>query len=101
MTVDVIGEALVDLVFQSTDPDGADRYLAHPGGSPFNVAIGLARLGQHSRLLARLSEDAFGRQLRAHAEANGVDLSLAVAAAEASTRAEVRLDAERNATHDF
>ena len=55
MTVDVIGEALVDLVHQSADPDGTDRYLAHPGGSPFNVAIGLARLGQHSRLLARLS----------------------------------------------
>jgi fructokinase len=101
MTVDVIGEALVDLVHQSVDPDGTARYLAHPGGSPFNVAIGLARLGQHSRLLARLSGDAFGRQLRAHAEANGVDLSLAVAAAESSTLAVVSLDAERNATYDF
>jgi fructokinase len=101
MTVCVIGEALVDLVYQSSEPDGADRYLAHPGGSPFNVAIGLARLGQHSRLLARLSGDAFGRQLRAHAGANGVDLSLAVAAAESSTLAVVSLDAERNATYDF
>jgi fructokinase len=101
MTVCVIGEALVDLVHQSSDPDGTDRYLAHPGGSPFNVAIGLARLGQHSRLLARLSQDAFGRQLRAHAGANGVDLSLAVTARESSTLAVVSLDAERNATYDF
>lgn len=97
----VIGEALIDLVFQSSEPGGTDRYLAHPGGSPFNVAIGLARLGQHSQLLARLSGDAFGRQLRAQAERNRVDLSLAVAASEASTLAVVNLDAERNATYDF
>ncbi|HEX4729221.1 MAG TPA: carbohydrate kinase, partial [Jatrophihabitans sp.] len=73
----------------------------HPGGSPYNVAIGLARLGQPSWLLARLSTDAFGRQLRAHAEANQVDLSLAVAAIEPSTLAVVNLDAQRNATYDF
>jgi fructokinase len=97
----VLGEALVDLVYQSADPDGSGRYLALAGGSPFNVAIGLARLGQPSRLLARLSGDTFGRQLRAHAERNGVDLSLAVAAAEPSTLAVVSLDGERNATYDF
>lgn len=97
----VIGEALIDLVGQPADPDGTVRYHAHPGGSPFNVAIGLARLGQPARLLARLSGDAFGRQLRAHAEANGVDLSLAVAAAEPSTLAVVSLDADRNASYDF
>ncbi len=101
----VIGEALIDLVYQDDYRDpvsgGTDSYLAHPGGSPFNVAIGLARLGQHSRLLARLSGDAFGRQLRAHAQRNQVDLSLAVAAAEASTLAVVNLDADRNATYDF
>jgi fructokinase len=96
----VIGEALIDLVYQSAQ-GSSDAYLAHPGGSPFNVAIGLARLGQHSQLLARLSGDAFGRQLRAHAERNGVDLSLAVAAPEPSTLAVVSLDADRNATYDF
>ncbi|MEO9237983.1 MAG: carbohydrate kinase, partial [Jatrophihabitantaceae bacterium] len=97
----VIGEALIDLVLQSSAGSGSDSYLAHPGGSPYNVAIGLARLGQPSRLLARLSGDAFGRQLRGHAQANQVDLSLAVAASEASTLAVVSLDADRNATYDF
>jgi fructokinase len=101
MSVCVIGEALVDLVYQSTEPDGTERYLAHPGGSPFNVAIGLARLGQPTRLVARLAQDAFGRQLRAHALANGVDLSLAVAAGEQATLAVVGLDADRNASYDF
>lgn len=99
----VIGEALIDLVMDpaTVDSPGPKGYLAHPGGSPFNVAVGLARLGQPSRLLGRLSRDAFGRQLRAHAEANGVDLRHAVDAAEASTLAVVSLDADRNASYDF
>jgi fructokinase len=99
----VIGEALIDLVMDpaSADSAGPKTYLAHPGGSPYNVAIGLARLGQPSRLLARLSQDAFGRQLRHHAEANGVDLSYAVSAPESSTVAVVSLDADRNAGYDF
>ncbi len=99
----VIGEALIDLVMEpaAAGTTGPPRYLAHPGGSPYNVAIGLARLGQPSVLLARLSGDAFGRQLRAHAEANGVDLSYAVHAAEQSTLAVVSLDAERDAEYDF
>jgi len=101
MSVCVIGEALVDLVYLSGEAGGTDRYLAHPGGSPFNVAIGLARLGQPARLVARLSNDVFGRQLRAHATGNGVDLSLAVAAAEQATLAVVGLDEHRNASYDF
>ena len=99
----VIGEALIDLVMDpgSAASAGPKTYLAHPGGSPYNVAVGLARLGQPAQLLARLSGDAFGRQLRGHAEANGVDLSYAVDAAEPSTVAVVSLDADRNASYDF
>src|SRR5215218_5791995 len=113
----VIGEALIDLVMDpatvsgpgSSGPEssgpaasaGPKTYLAHPGGSPFNVAIGLARLAQPSQLLARLSDDAFGRQLRRHAEANDVDLTYAVSAPEPSTVAVVSLDDDRNAGYDF
>lgn len=99
----VIGEALIDLVLAApaVNESGTDGYLAHPGGSPYNVAIGLARLGQPAKLVARLSSDAFGRQLKAHAEANQVDLSLMIAATEPSTLAVVNLDAQRNATYDF
>jgi fructokinase len=98
----VIGEALIDLVSTGETEASGDRgYLAHPGGSPYNVAIGLARLGNQATLLARLSGDAFGRQLRSHAEANGVDLSLAVEASEPSTLAVLSLDAAHNATYDF
>jgi fructokinase len=102
----VIGEALIDLV-QSADAaagtaaGGPPSYLAHPGGSPYNVAIGLARLGHPALLQARLSGDTFGRQLRAHAAANGVDLSIAIAATEPTTLAIVGLDSAGNATYDF
>jgi fructokinase len=94
---------LIDLVI---DPSvsvaaGAAQYTAHPGGSPFNVAIGLARLGQPTQLMARLGRDAFGRQLRTHATSNGVDLSLAVDAPEPTTLAVVGLDEARNAVYDF
>jgi fructokinase len=93
----VIGEALVDLV------DNGDHrtFTAHPGGSPLNVAVGLARLGHPTTLLARLAADAFGRVLRAHADDNGVDLESAVHAVEPTTLAVVSLDDQRRATYDF
>ena len=94
----VCGEALVDLV---PDDNSAARYTAIPGGSPANAAVALARLGVPTALLARLSGDAFGRRLRAHLEANDVDLSFAVRAAEASSLAIVELDEHGAASYRF
>ena len=48
----VVGEALVDLVGQR----GGQTWVAHPGGSPANVALGLARLGVPVTLKTRLGE---------------------------------------------
>ncbi len=93
----VIGEALVDLV----DSGDHRTYTAHPGGSPLNVAVGLARLGHPTCLLARLASDAFGRLLREHAAGNGVDLGAAVRAREPSTIAVVSLDSDGRASYDF
>src|SRR3954449_1973765 len=64
----VVGEALVDLVGQR----GGRTLVAHPGGSPANVALGLARLGNPVTLLTRLGRDAFGTMVREHLEASGV-----------------------------
>lgn len=55
MTIAVVGEALVDLIM---DRDGA--YRAHLGGSPYNVAIGLARQGVATAYASPLSSDRFG-----------------------------------------
>jgi fructokinase len=64
----VVGEALIDLVGQR----GGSTFVAHAGGSPANVALGLARLGDPVTLITRLGEDAFGRMIREHLEADGV-----------------------------
>jgi fructokinase len=93
----VAGEVLTDLV-----PAGGDGlFRAAPGGSPANVAVGLARLEVPVRFLARLADDAFGRRLRGHLRANGVDLSYAVRAAEPSSLAVVTLAADGSAEYDF
>jgi fructokinase len=93
----VIGEALIDLVPGS----GPGSYQARPGGSPFNVAIGLARLGHRSTLLARLADNAFGHLLREQAEAEGIDVGYAPLATEPTTLAVVGLDREARARYDF
>jgi fructokinase len=86
-TFAVIGEALIDLAAPADD--GAS--IARPGGSPMNVAIGLARLGQPTGFVGRLSDDPFGTVLRRHLERSAVDLRHVVQAAEPSTIALVEL----------
>lgn len=93
----VIGEALIDLVETGDD----DPRLARPGGSPYNVALGLARLDQPVAFAGRLSSDPLGAVLRAHALRSGVDLSLAAHAREPSTVALVELDGDGGAHYRF
>jgi fructokinase len=65
----VMGEALVDLV---PGPKGREAVL---GGSPYNVAIGLGRLGARVAIASSLSTDQDGQRFKAALEADGVDLS--------------------------
>jgi fructokinase len=95
--VAVIGEALVDLV--ANGPDGG--YRASPGGSPFNVAVGLARLGNRTSLMARFAHDRYGRMLRAAATAEGIDLAAAAHASERTTRAIASVDETGSVVYDF
>jgi fructokinase len=67
----ISGEALIDLI---PDPVKANAYDAVLGGSPFNVAIGLARLGSQTAFVSRLSADGNGEALAAALVENGVDL---------------------------
>jgi fructokinase len=96
-TVAVIGEALMDVVDSG---DGA-TFTAHVGGSPLNVATGLARLDQPTAFLGRFSRDGFGRILRSYAERSGVNVAAAPDADEPSTIAVVHLDAQGIASYDF
>ncbi len=95
--VTVVGEALIDLV-PSGDPL---TFEAKVGGSPLNVAVGLARLGMRTSLMARLGDNAFGRVLRRYLESESVDLAASVRAPEPTTLAVVSLDQAGNAAYDF
>jgi len=64
----VVGEALVDLVGHR----GGRTFVAHPGGSPANVALGLARLGVPVTLMTRLGHDELGEMIFEHLRASGV-----------------------------
>ncbi|MFN3987433.1 MAG: carbohydrate kinase family protein [Rhodocyclaceae bacterium] len=67
----VCGEALFD-VFIGAGDQRTLALEAHPGGSPFNVAIGLARLDQPVGFLGGLANDMLGERLRAVFAAEGV-----------------------------
>lgn len=66
----VVGEALVDIV---VPPDGGESLA--PGGSPLNVAVGLARLGVTTELVTEIGDDDLGRLLTDHLAASGVTLA--------------------------
>ena len=73
----VVGEALVDIVGNGakTTRHSNGRTNATPGGSPANVAVGLARLGVPTELVTRIGTDPYGDQLGAHLFGNGVQLA--------------------------
>ncbi|MFE6052693.1 carbohydrate kinase [Kitasatospora sp. NPDC056446] len=90
----VIGECVADIVRTDGAPD-----RVHPGGSPANVAYGLARLGRPATLLTELGPDANGRLIRAHLESAGVRVRAAEVARTPS--AVVRLDGQGRARYTF
>lgn len=96
MRIVVAGEALVDLVPES---DGRLRPL--PGGSPFNVAVGLGRLGVPAGLLGPLSTDGFGDLLAERLAAADVRPLPAERTARPTTLAMVHLDADGHASYAF
>jgi fructokinase len=88
----VAGEALIDLT--PTDRAGGSAYVPHPGGSSYNVAVGLGRLGTPTAFLGRLSRDPFGRMLRERLESSGVSTELTAIGNEPTAVAFVHLSAD-------
>ena len=76
------GEALMDFTRQA-----GGGYAPHPGGSPYNVAVALARQDVPTAFLGQISRDLFGEQLLAHLQNSGVDTSLVSRSARPSTLA--------------
>jgi fructokinase len=69
----VVGEALVD-VFPDEEGGPARASGRVPGGSPANMAVGLARLGVDVALLTHIGDDDDGRLVLDHLSSSGVDV---------------------------
>jgi fructokinase len=66
-----IGEILIDFT-PLAGRSGPLSFQAHAGGSPANVAVGLARLGEQVEFAGKVSTDFFGRYLVRHLKQEGV-----------------------------
>ena len=69
----VSGEALMDFLPARSDA-GEPAYLPRPGGSPYNIAAALGRLGVPTGFAGWISIDFFGDMLIANLRASGVAL---------------------------
>lgn len=94
-TAFVVGEALIDIVV-----DG-DSTMEHPGGSPMNVAYGLARLGVPTGFRAVVGRDDRGSSILRHLGETGVDLDPASLSDSPTSSAVAVIQADRHAEYEF
>ncbi len=95
------GESLIDLVPVPQKQDGVILMEAHQGGSPYNCAIALARLGNESGFLCPVSQDGFGDYLAAPLKKAGVKLLLGERVKEPTSLAVVTLNERGQARYEF
>lgn len=104
------GESLIDLKAEVALPGGAligrdgegqIVMTAHPGGSPYNCAIALAKLGNPTGFLCPISADAFGDYLLGPLAEAGVTPLLTERVTEYTTLAVVNFDENHNARYGF
>lgn len=96
----VCGEALMD-VFAGSDTPGGIVLDGRVGGSPFNTAIGLARMAQPVAFLSAISRGFLGDRLVRALAAEGVDTSAVQRLDAPTTLGLVGLDAQRVPSYAF
>ncbi|UHH32653.1 carbohydrate kinase [Pseudomonas veronii] len=99
----VCGEALFDF-FSEDDPSGQAsklNYKAIAGGSPFNVAVGLRRLGIEAALFGGVSTDFLGQRLLQVLRDEGVNPQFLVEFAAPTTLAMVAVGADGSPQYSF
>ena len=98
MAVWVCGEALIDLI--PVEP-GSEQRNAIPGGGPANTAHALARLGIPTEFIGGLSDDEYGRRMRAEFIADGVGLTFTPEHKLPTCLAIVSIAIDGGATYEF
>ena len=83
------GDALIDFL-PVKSADGRDAAVPVAGGSCFNIAVGMARLGAPAGFVGGISTDLFGRMIADHALASQVELRYATRSEHQTTLAFVR-----------
>jgi fructokinase len=92
----VIGESLMDIVERDDKVSGE-----HVGGSPLNVAVGLARLGRDVDFLTRIGDDRYGRRIAGYVNAAGVQLVSGSQTAARTATARVHVGEDGSADYVF
>ncbi|ORW93084.1 ribokinase [Mycobacterium sp. IEC1808] len=87
----VVGEALIDIV-------GAAE---HVGGSPLNVAVGLARLGRDVDFATHIGDDERGRRIADYLKAAGAQLVPGSSLADRTPTAVATTGADGSVTYTF
>ncbi|MCV7079541.1 carbohydrate kinase family protein [Mycobacterium szulgai] len=93
----VIGEALIDIV------EGAkDRNISeHVGGSPLNVAVGLARLGRDIDFLTHIADDGPGKSIVRYVKESGAQLVPGSIGAARTPTAVAKIAPDGSARYEF
>ncbi len=78
-TLDVIPVGRIAIDFNPTDMNmplsQSSNFNKYVGGSPANIAVGLARLGAKCGFIARVSDDQFGDYVTDYFKNEGIDVS--------------------------
>ncbi len=92
----VAGEALIDVVL---DAEGDSTET--PGGSPLNVAVGLARLEVPATLITQVGHDEHGGLVVQHVTSSGAEIVEVPTLSGRTSVATAHLDATGAASYDF
>lgn len=90
----VIGEALIDIVQTRATAE-------HVGGSPLNVAVGLARLGRDIDFLTHIANDVHGQRIGDYIKASGAQLVPGSNAAAHTPTAVATIAEDGSASYEF
>jgi fructokinase len=92
----VIGEALIDIVEHDGQIDDE-----HVGGSPLNVAVGLARLGREIDFLTYIGDDPHGQRIADYVNTAGVQLVSGSQTADRTATARLTVGEDGSADYVF
>jgi len=94
------GEALIDMV-RSSVPGFNESFIPLPGGSPYNTAIAIGRMGVPVKFLGRVSTDFMGEILLERLRESHVGEDLIIRSGENSTLAFARVEKGKEPQYIF